>query len=79
MEPDAAAVRGMLGYVLLAPGTRAGSGRRTAPSLARAPGDARIHVNLGNALPKRSVGWTRLSQKYTIALQLENGPTVRNC
>lgn len=72
LEPDAAAVQGMLGYALWLQG-RAPEAERELRQASRAlPQDAGIHINLGNAL--QSLG--RLNEavaEYTTALQLDSG------
>jgi tetratricopeptide (TPR) repeat protein len=73
IDPDAAAVRGLLGYVLWQMGRALEAERELRQSSHALPNDAGIHVNLGNAL--QSLG--RLDEavaEYTAALQLENGP-----
>ena len=74
IDPDAAAVRGMFGYVLWRQG-RAQEAERELRQASRAlPREAGIHDNLGNAL--QVLG--RLDEavaEYNSALQLEPGPS----
>jgi tetratricopeptide (TPR) repeat protein len=78
LEPDAAAVRGMLGYVLWRQGRAPEAERELRQAVRALPQDAAIHVNLGNAL--QALG--RLDEavtEYKTALQLDSGPSRAEC
>jgi Flp pilus assembly protein TadD len=74
IDPDAAEVRGMFGYVLWRLGRPREAERELRQASRALPRESAIHANLGNAL--QALG--RLDDavaEYTLALQFEPGPS----